>query len=291
MKKYGEIFRKLRKSKKASLSFTSQHIVSPQFLSRFERNESRITLDIFLQLLDRLNIHFNEFMMHMSTSNNLTNQHDFLKEYGVAYTNKDIDLLNHLLLEEKKNLIYDENERHKHNIILIKQQICFINDMSFNSDDTQSIVKYLFDIDNWGFYELSLFNNSLFFFDMLQAESLSKIAIKKSSTYQTLVKNKHILAIFLMNVITLMLKNNQCSLVWNLISEVDNVLKNQINLYEKNRLNYLKGVYAIKTGDYNHGIELCKESIAILEHFNLGTLAIAYYDDFNILLKTQSTNN
>lgn len=60
----GTVFRKLRKSKGLSQKEVAAGILSPQFLSEFERGYSNISLLNFISLLDKINVQITEFKIH-----------------------------------------------------------------------------------------------------------------------------------------------------------------------------------------------------------------------------------
>lgn len=72
--KYGSTFRHLRKSKGLTLSDVSENIVSPQALSKFERDESYISINLFLRLIQRMNIEFSEFIQTHKKLNDVENE-------------------------------------------------------------------------------------------------------------------------------------------------------------------------------------------------------------------------
>lgn len=175
MKNYGSTFKWICKSKGLTLSQTSDTIVTPQFLSQFENGKSNIGLDVFIQLLDKLNVTFNEFSIHHA-SNLDKDQADFLADLSHAMKTKNQIQLKDLIKKENHQLKQDNNIRHQHNLILLKQYLHFLDGKEFNDEQIDQIVSYLFETDNWCFYELTLFNNSLFCLPIETIESMSHIA-------------------------------------------------------------------------------------------------------------------
>lgn len=80
----GYVFRKLRKSKGLSQKEVAAGILSPQFLSEFERGNSNISLLNFISLLDKINVQITEFKIHSDELTDQTQQH-FLSNYDKAY--------------------------------------------------------------------------------------------------------------------------------------------------------------------------------------------------------------
>lgn len=120
--------------------------------------------------------------------------------------------------------------------------------MPFNQTDANSIYHYLLNCEEWHYYEVCLFGHSIFFMSLAQVEKLTRTASQKAHKYENLLLNPSTFALVMMNVIDYFLEANHLAPVSPLIKEVDRVLVNKRYFYDKNRLNFLKGIYKIKTG-------------------------------------------
>lgn len=58
---YGAAFKKLREERGLTIKATAQDIVSPQFLSKFEKEDSSISLENFNKLLIRIGVTWKDF--------------------------------------------------------------------------------------------------------------------------------------------------------------------------------------------------------------------------------------
>ena len=146
--------------------------------------------------------------------------------------------------------------RFQHNVIILKQRLNQFSDFSFNQTDANSIYHYLINCEEWHYYEICLFGNSAFFMSLPQVEKLTRIASQKAHKYEDLLLNSSTFAIVMMNIVNYFLEADHLAPVSSLIKEVDRVLINQNYFYDKNRLNYLKGIYKIKMGMLEEGKEL-----------------------------------
>lgn len=88
-----------------------------------------------------------------------------------------------------------------------------------------------------------------------------------------------------MNVITQFLDVNHLNPVSILIKDVERILDNKRYFYDKNRLNYLKGIYKIKTGAIEDGISMCQEAIRLMSHFGASDIANILQIELDDLLK------
>ena len=60
---------------------------------------------------------------------------------------------------------------------------------------------------------------------------------------------------------------------------------NQNYIYDKNRLNYLKGVYKNKIGKIEKGKQLCQEAIRLMAYFGAMDIANILQTEFDTLLQ------
>lgn len=283
----GTIFRNLRKSKGMTQKEVATGIFSPQFLSEFERGNSSISILNFFSLLDKINVQLTEFEIHSDELTEHTQQH-FLSSYGKAYRSRNIVKLNELIDSQSKLYKNLKHPRFQHNLIILKQRINHFSDLSYNRTDAHLIYQYLVRCEEWNYYEVCLFGNSIFFMSLAQVEKLTRIASQKAHKYEKLLLNSSTFALVMMNVINYFLEANYFDPIASLIKEVDRVLSEQNYFYDKNQLNYLKGVYKIKTGALEEGKELCQEAIRLMSLFGAIDVANILQTEFDeLLLKTQ----
>lgn len=75
-----------------------------------------------------------------------------------------------------------------------------MNNESFNKEEVQEIKEYLFKADIWMYYELFLFTNSLFIFDLDVIDILFK---KVSNSLNTMVVNNTDIFMLVANILSL----------------------------------------------------------------------------------------
>lgn len=288
MSNIGNVFRKLRKSKGLSQKEVAAGILSPQFLSEFERGNSNISLLNFISLLDKINVQITEFKIHSDELTDQTQQY-FLSNYDKAYRTRNVVKLNELIGTQDKLYRKFNLPRLQPNLIILKQRINQLSNLSFNQTDANLIYNYLVNCEEWHYYEVCLFGNSAFFMSLPQVEKLTRIALSKINQYEKLLLNSSTFATVMMNLRNYFLEANHLSQVSSLIKDVDQVLINQNYFYDKNRLNYLKGIYKIKIEALDEGKDLCQEAIRLMNHFGAIDVTNILQTEFNaLLLKNQS---
>ena len=267
----GEQFRKLRKSKNLTLKEASNNIISHQFLSKFEKGETKISLEYFIDLLSNLNVDEYEFFLNYYKNN--SSQEIFLNKLSKAVHNKDSDSLKKLSQTELDFFSSSNNIRHKHNAIIANQYDLYINNIQTNNINYDDIKYYLLNINNWTYYEITLFNNSIFFLDYETISLLSKTAFKRTKKINSVLHTRNELSHLIMNIIFKFICDEYLDDIPALISLVSNEIKHEDFIFEKNRLNYLTGLYHIKKNNIQKGKKLCLDSINILKHFEFKNLA------------------
>lgn len=283
MSNIGPVFRHLRKSKGMTLKETADGLISSQFLSEFERGHSNISVVNFFSLLDKINVQITEFKIHSDELTEQTQQH-FLSQYGKAYRSRNVVKLNELIDSQNKLYRNSKLPRFEHNVIILKQLINYFTNLPFNQTDANSIYHYLLNCEEWHYYELCLFGNSIFFMSIAQVEKLTRTASQKAHKYEKLLLNSSTFALVIMNVIDYFLEANYLAPVASLIKEVDRVLINKRYFYDKNQLNYLKGIYKIKMEMLEEGKDLCDEAIRLMSHFGAEDIANILQTELNEML-------
>lgn len=114
--------------------------------------------------------------------------------------------------------------------------------------------------------------------------SLNELIDIESVIYQKDKNIRHQHNKIMMNVINYFLINNYLELI-EAIKKTETILDKTTFFYHKNRLNYLKGMFQIKTGNSKEGIEICKEAIHLMSHFGAADIANILQTELDDLLK------
>ena len=154
MENNGYFIKKLRLSKNLTQSQLAEGILSKNFLSRYERGESQVNDSTFLRLLERMNIYFSEFEELFQGENS---QKEFLNEVIKAKKENDAYLWEVLKKREEEAFEKSKNIRHLHNKILMEAFLAEMDGQTLSKISKRQILNYLFDIENWGLYEIELF--------------------------------------------------------------------------------------------------------------------------------------
>lgn len=272
----GQTFRNIRKNKGQTLKVVAEGITTASSISQFENGHIKFNFETLLRLLDRLNTTVEEFVYLLNENQPNTNQTKFREQFKQAYQQRDEYYTRHLIKAEKQYAKEDTNIRHKHNVILLTQLEAIIKNKEPDMILTNEIRDYLFLCDNWGFYELSLFNNFLPYFPRSFIISLAKTIHKKLSTYEGLHPHLNLKVTVTLNILSQLIGWGYPKLVNKLFKMVEQDLEGTTDLYEKNYYQFLYGKNQMSLGMIELGQKTCKDAIQILEHFGLFKQAKLY---------------
>ena len=144
---HGEFIKKIRKEKHLTQKELAEGILSKNFLSKFERGESKITSEIFMNLLERLNVSLDEFEQLVTSKHS---QKEFLQKLDTFKSQKDVYLLENLKEEEKQLFQSDRNRRHLHNQILVEAHLQYLQGKNIDVKQKRVIQSYLLEKEEFG---------------------------------------------------------------------------------------------------------------------------------------------
>lgn len=204
MNTFGSAYSDIRKKKYTQIE-VAKDILSRQQLSKFENNLHSINIVSFFELLDRLNITINELLINVDEQKYF-HQSTIYYHIAQAILNNNKEKLLTLKSLESDYYHKDPNIRHQHNIIIIDQYCHKMDKEPFDEELSQVIVDYLFNSEEWTYYELCLYNNCLEFLPLAFVRATIKIASERSEKYIHLQQNKHIQATLYLNMIYVLIK-------------------------------------------------------------------------------------
>lgn len=235
-----EYFSEFRKSKNIPIKHIIGEQISESQYHRFIKGKSEISFSKFLYLLDRMNITLEEF------SYTALNYTDPLKEGMISikqsFEKQDIYSLTNL--KEEFKLKGQETKQIKY-IHLSCVCSCLISKINIETADTSKgelnlLIKYLMRVENWGRYELVLFNNTFFLYDVKSIQVLFKSALKLSEKYNSIYSNTLEITKLYSNLILFFLENNEKKFAISIIDNLDLLEIHNESIYEKILVKYWK---------------------------------------------------
>ena len=277
---HGEFIKKIRQEKHLTQKELAEGILSKNFLSKFERGESKITSEIFLNLLERLNVSLDEFEQLVISKHS---QKEFLQKLETFKSQKDGYLLENLKTEEKQLFQNDRNRRHLHNQILVEAHLQYLQGKNIDVKQKRVIQSYLFEVEEWGDYEWELFGNIVFCLSTEETHLYLDSIFRKARLGKHDTMHKRMLYRILLNIFLEDIEANssEASQVEAYLTEL---LEDEEFYYEKIRFYYLQGILHIYQGHVEKGKIECMKMIDIFKGLKERKKASQYQEYLDYVL-------
>lgn len=159
----GKTIKYIRLSKKMKSKNVYTNILSRPAISKFEKGLSDTSTEKLFKILANLNISLDEFYF-IYNSHNIENDSDFFNEYSHAFYLSDLKRLNHLKMINDQKYQLTNQIKQLHYSALCDLTISYISNNQINRESFNILKLYLLECEEWTYYELVLFTNSLDFF-------------------------------------------------------------------------------------------------------------------------------
>lgn len=260
----GRTIRFLRLNKQFSMEDLCKNDMSRSFLSKVERGLSKISLDKFLIILNRLNVEMDEFLFILR---GYTDSDDFIYLYEIQrdFINKDISSLKVKLATAE--LTNDSFEK------IMMTSIFLSNASKIELPDRhyKQLLDYLFSVDAWGFYEIRLFGNAI---NCLTIDHLiihGRELLKNKCYFMSTEKLLTAFVSMLLNIIERCLFCNEIGLAEYFLNEVKKLSIPEALVAQNLSYRFFKTYIA-----YRKDNSLLSQCIELIELFkNVGLLSIA----------------
>lgn len=280
--KLGITLRKVRKGKQISLCSVADEHLSKSQISRFERGESEISCIRLINILDKLHITLDEFLILHDEDYTKTESFANLVQYiRKQYSSQNINNIQSLLSSPSD---YTLNSFEK---TMVKSILYTMDSSVIPSDDELlQLTDYLFKVEKWGYYEIILLGNCVRTINYDSYFLLTKDMLS-NYIYSSLNKtNKRIVTQLAINCLILSIDIEELTNCFYLIDEIKALLDNELNFYEQTVFLYATGYYEFKLQS-STGIEKMKQAIKVLDILGEDKLKLHYTDHFNKLVNRE----
>lgn len=277
--KLGITLRKVRKGKQISLCSVADEHLSKSQISRFERGESEISCIRLINILDKLHVTLDEFLiLHDDDYTNSESFANLVQYIRKQYSSQSIDNIA-CLLSDTANYTLDPLEK-----TMVKSILHTMDSRIIPSDEELlQLTDYLFKVEKWGYYEIIIFGNCARTINYNSYFLLTK-ELLKNYIYSSLNKtNKRMVTQLAINCLILSIDEEKFSNCSYLIGEIKTLLDNEFNFYEQTVFLYATGYYEFKR-QLSSGIEKMKQAIQVLDILREDKLKLHYTDHFNKLV-------
>ena len=280
--KLGITLRKVRKGKQISLCSVADEHLSKSQISRFERGESEISCIRLINILDKLHITLDEFLvLHNEDYTNAELFANLVQYIRKQYSSHNIKNIAALLSDSSH---YTLNSFEK---TMIKSILHTMDSSIIPSDkELLQLTDYLFKVEKWGYYEITLLGNCVRTINYNSYFLLTKEMLN-NYIYSSLNKtNKRIVTQLAINCLILSVDKEEFSNCTYLITEIKALLDNELNFYEQTVFLYATGYFEFKRHS-DSGIEKMKQAIQVLDILGEDKLKLHYTSHFDKLLNKE----
>ena len=277
--KLGITLRKVRKGKQISLCSVADEHLSKSQISRFERGESEISCIRLINILDKLHITLDEFLiLHDKDYSNTESFANLVQYIRKQYSSQNINNIK-CLLSDSSNYTLNSFEK-----TMVKSILHTMDSTIIPSDEELlQLIDYLFKVEKWGYYEIVLFGNCVRTINYNSYFLLTKELLKNYLHSSLNKTNKRMVAQLAINCLILSIDEEKFSNCCYLISEIKTLLDNELNFYEQTVFLYATGYYEFKR-QLSSGIEKMKQAIQVFDILREDKLKLHYTDHFNKLV-------
>lgn len=273
--KLGITLRKVRKGKQISLCSVADEHLSKSQISRFERGESEISCIRLINILDKLHITLDEFLvLHNEDYTNAELFANLIQYIRKQYSSHNIKNIAALLSDSSH---YTLNSFEK---TMIKSILHTMDSSIIPSNkELLQLTDYLFKVEKWGYYEITLLGNCVRTINYNSYFLLTKEMLN-NYIYSSLNKtNKRIVTQLAINCLILSVDKEEFSNCTCLITEIKALLDNELNFYEQTVFLYATGYFEFKRHS-DSGIEKMKQAIQVLDILGEDKLKLHYTSHF-----------
>ena len=246
MDDFGKTLRFIRTSKQVSINKLADNVISKSQLSRFERGESEISCSKLYYLLNKLNTSFDEFLI----INRGFSDYDFkimINEVRDSTASNDIQNIIKIL-ESYQNK--DKSTLKNFEITLLKSILNnYSKDIYPSKSELEELVDYLFKVEHWGYYEISLFGNCFRQLTYQTIFSLTKELLNKIRYYIRAESNKRLVIQLTINCLIVSIDKEYFENARYLLKKVECLLNSETSFYEKTVFIYASGYLLYKEGN------------------------------------------
>ncbi len=280
--KLGITLRKVRKGKQISLCSVADEHLSKSQISRFERGESEISCIRLINILDKLHITLDEFLvLHNEDYTNTELFANLVQYIRKQYSSQNIKNIAALLSDSSH---YTLNSFDK---TMIKSILHTMDSSIIPSNkELLQLTDYLFKVEKWGYYEITLLGNCVRTINYNSYFLLTKEMLN-NYIYSLLNKtNKRIVTQLAINCLILSVDKEEFSNCTCLITEIKALLDNELNFYEQTVFLYATGYFEFKR-HLDSGIEKMKQAIQVLDILGENKLKLHYTSHFDKLVNKE----
>lgn len=217
----GKTIRNIRLNKNIKSKTAYKDIFSRSVATDFEKGISDTTVNKFLNILDNLHVTLEEFESFYSNEENKNNY--YTNGYIHAFQNKDVIKMKELIKSANHDYEITGNEKYNHfqalMLLLLSE---FHHDNSKNESSVATLQKYLMSCNTWGYYEVTLFTNTVQYYSNDLIDNVYKHAINIIKNLPSKNRYQNDLTILICNILEVKILSKNIKSANYYLSELQN---------------------------------------------------------------------
>ena len=285
MENFGKIFRKFREARNLTLKDVSGSYLSISQLSRFENEETDLTITKFMKALDAINMPIDEFI-YATNDFHRDDLNELLEKIRSFIANRDIDSMEALLVSYSETNNDNKEIFHKLNTILIKIRLQDLSHKVYiDKGDLEYLTNYLFSVEFWGCYELLLFTNTLDFLNHNTFMILSREMCRRSDFYKEIPNNRRLISIMLLNAYITCIERSELIDALYFEKQLNICSFTEIEIYERLVFQYAKNFYKYRKLNTKQSIIEMRKCIGVMKLVSSYHLALTFEEHLENILR------
>lgn len=273
MNRFGQTFKLIREGKGRSLAEVAKGHISTSQLSRFENGESDITVSKLFGVLAEMNVDMDEFV-YASQDFKKDELTSILEQLKQSIYIRDVVTIKKILSEQLAKAKRDSRrEFHRLNAILIAYKLSDLDKtVVVSKEDTAFLTDYLFRVDNWSYYELLLFANTM---DELEHQTMMLFCrelIHRTQFYREMKQHRLAVSQILLSAYLVSVQHKELVDAVFLEKTIEGLFFDETEIFERILFKFGKAFYDYrKTGSANAILEMrkCIELLRAVDSQNI----------------------
>ncbi|MDS1306718.1 helix-turn-helix domain-containing protein [Streptococcus suis] len=257
---FGKTLKFIREGKGKSLAEVAKGHISTSQLSRFENGESNITVSKLFGVLAEMNVDVDEFV-YASQDFKKDELTRILEQLKQSIYIRDVVTIKKILSEQLAKAERDSRrEFHRLNAILIAYKLRNLDKtIVVSKEDTAFLTDYLFRVENWSYYEILLFANTI---DKLGHQTMMLFCrelIHRTQFYREMKQHRLVVSQVLLSAYLVSVQTKELVDAIFLEKTIEGLLFDETEIFERILFKFGKAFYDYQnTGTSNAILEMRK---------------------------------
>lgn len=266
---HGNLIKKMRKDRKITRKELTANAGSLSSLQHFENDDAHIDFDTLWTYLKRMNIRMDEYCLRYSdytVDRKEMFRLNFKEALQTAYA--PIYLKN---LEEEYQKTHDIFYKYlllQVKAISQKYPNKYLPEQPITKEDVKFLYNYLESVEDWGYFELSMYSNCLAVFESAYLSFNYSDVLRQFKNYSTSFKHRLGLTYFLINSLTLAFERKNISQVPYLLKELEQGTRDSEFILGRIYWKFFSSLYQSIQGNFSIDVSSYEEILRSLDYEN-----------------------